>query len=340
MSKARDLADLSNSKTEIDNVNDIISSGALSHRNMLINPDFLVCQRSTSVSSVNTAGYKVADRWGTNLNNSGTWTISQKNDAPAGLSKSLKYTCDNADTTPNVLQHYQSIEGQNVTRLAYGTSSAKLATLSFWVKSNVVGTYSVRLYKTEGVARLHTTNYTISQADTWEFKTVTVQPDLVYGTANDASLGIGVAWWLCAGTNYDSGSPTSGWENYSAPNEAPSQVVVAAQVGNYWQIAGTQFELGPVTPFVARPIGEELSLCQRYYKDHPAQSMNYHAFRYSSSLSIAEVHFPVTMRVTPTYTQQGNGTVVSEVASVNGLTIVFNGLDGNIINTYTADAEL
>jgi hypothetical protein len=51
-------------------------------------------------------------------------------------------------------------------RLNYGTSSAKSATLSFYVKSSLTGTFAVSMYQEDGDDIIGST-YTINSADTW-----------------------------------------------------------------------------------------------------------------------------------------------------------------------------
>ena len=59
MSKARDLADLGGVTTRLDQVGN--SDGALSNRNMVINGDFSISQRSTSVTGATSSGYATID---------------------------------------------------------------------------------------------------------------------------------------------------------------------------------------------------------------------------------------------------------------------------------------
>ena len=139
----------------------------MSNRNLLYNGAMQVAQRGTSVVGIMTAGYYTADRWGIVVNGAqGIWTQSVENDAPtgSGFRKSLKMLCRTASASPAangqvVLR--QKIEGQDLQRIAKGTSSAQQLTLSFWVKSNVTGTYGVMLYDNDN-ARHVCPSYTIS----------------------------------------------------------------------------------------------------------------------------------------------------------------------------------
>ena len=147
-------------------------------RNLLINGDMKVAQRSTSTSGVSTTGNFILDRWKCNIDNLGAFTISQSTDVPTGqgFSNSMKWDCTTADASPAAgdnMTFQQRFEGQNLQMLKKGTSSAEKTTLSFWVKSNKTGTYVVELRDKDNSNRLISKTYTISSSDTWEKKIVT-----------------------------------------------------------------------------------------------------------------------------------------------------------------------
>ena len=256
MSKARQLADLGNQ----------IDDGAITGSNMVTNGAMTVAQRGVSFTGVTANGYYACDRWFSNIQN-GTWTISQEADAPDGFSKSIKYLCT-ATGAAQVVQHAQIIEGSNAQQLAYGTSSAKDITVSFWVKSNVTGTYAMRMYNPQGVDRLISQNYTITASGVWEYKTITFAGDTVRDIADGNVYGINAAWWLSAGSSFSTGSTSTVWQDYASVNEAPNQVDVAASVNNYWQITGVCLNVGDSAidfPHDER-YGDTLAKCQRYFE--------------------------------------------------------------------------
>ena len=143
-------------------------------KNLVINGDMQINQRGTSVASLTTSDYRTADRWYFTIGNMGTWTMSQENDAPtgSGFRKSAKVLVTTADASPAASDQVRFdtyLEGQNLQQILKGTSSAKELTLTFWVKSNVTGTYIARLVdydNTRGVSK----TYTISASATWEKK--------------------------------------------------------------------------------------------------------------------------------------------------------------------------
>jgi hypothetical protein len=109
-------------------------------RNIVINGDMSIAQRSTSVASITTDGYYTVDRFLTVISSLGTWTQSQSTDVPTGqgFATSLKLDCTTADASPaagDILRLLQRFEGQNLQYLKKGTANAESLTASFWVKS-------------------------------------------------------------------------------------------------------------------------------------------------------------------------------------------------------------
>src|SRR5210317_2483905 len=115
-------------------------------RNIIINGDMSIAQRGTSETGITGSGYNTVDRFGSTIATAGTWTQSQSTDVPTGqgFATSLKYDCTTANASLSAssqIRIQQAIEGQNLQYLKYGTANAQSTTLSFWVKSNKIGTY-------------------------------------------------------------------------------------------------------------------------------------------------------------------------------------------------------
>ena len=276
-------------------------------KNLIMNGDFQVSQRATSASSISADTYHTVDRWRFVANSSGTFTLSKESDAPPGFSNSLKYLCTTADDSPYYLVCRQGFEGQNLQQLGYGTSSAKHITFSFWVKSNVTGTYSLSLVRADSQPRNNTLFYTINSSGTWEYKTLTFNPDTSFAFDNDNQLSLEVDWWLGASSTYNGGSSTNGnWINLTNSTRAGSAQIGTA-INNYWQIAGVQLEVGKnATEFEHRSYGEELALCQRYFYtlDNGATAYRwFHPIATSGpNYRRCPIEFPVTMRANPVVT--------------------------------------
>lgn len=241
------------------------------NRNLLYNGAMQVAQRGTSATGITAFGYYTADRWTTEVASAGTWTQTVENDAPtgSGFRKSLKYSCTTANSSLGANSYIaaaQYLEGQDVQRIAKGTPSAQQLTLSFWVKSNVAGTYAVSLFDVDTPSfRQVSSSYTISAPATWEKKSITFPADAAGVLDNDNAESLRVYFALAAGSSYTSGTLQTAWAAYNAANRFVGQTNLAAAVNNYWQITGVQLEVGPVaTPFEFKSYGQELRECQRY----------------------------------------------------------------------------
>jgi hypothetical protein len=294
----------------------VVSGGLPSpNRNLLYNGAMQVAQRGTSTASITTTGYYTADRWAVTPTAMGTWTNSVEEDAPSGsgISKSFKLLCTTADATPSADDYIfvtQMLEGFDVQRIAKGTASAQQLTLSFWVKSNVTGTYNVNI-RDAANSRVVGAQYSISSSSTWEKKTITFPADTTGAFANDNSAQLQVRWWLGSGTNRTSGSVATVWESQVLANFAPGQTNLASATNNYWQITGVQLEVGPTaTPFEFKSYGTELAECQRYYEKSynqataPGAAATIGAFKTiaPTTTGIFSVDFKVSKRAAPTVT--------------------------------------
>jgi hypothetical protein len=277
-------------------------------KNSLINANMNIAQRGTSTAGV-TATQFVVDRWGAVIENIGTWTVSQETDAPAGFGSSAKMLCTTADASPAAADRLifrQQIEGQNLQQYAKGTASAKSMAVSFWVKSNVTGTYILALLDSDN-SRNISASYTINASGTWEFKTVIFAGDTTGAFTNDNGRSLDVNFWLGAGSNNSSGTLGTTWASTVAANIAVGQTNLAAATNNYWQVTGVQLEVGNVPTQFSLFSGTfqgELAACQRYYWRTTGGYGNYAGYGMGSGVSTTQAEillpFPVTMRTNPT----------------------------------------
>jgi len=281
-------------------------------RNLIINGAMQVAQRGTSAAVGGSDVYATIDRWEFNdmSQHVARFTMSQSTDAPNGFNYSLKMettTADSASVTLDGSSVRYKPECQDLVSLASGTSSAKPITISFWVKSNKTGSFGLFVQELIDFT-MCSFSYYINQANTWEYKTITIPPitDTVIPASNAA--GMQFFFGLSAGTGWTSGNLRSTWTADNTANRLAGQDVnIADTVGNTWQITGVQLELGKVaTPFEHRSYGEELALCQRYYYriDSADNNSSYQRFAVASieTSTQAEGFFthPVRMRTIPT----------------------------------------
>jgi hypothetical protein len=281
------------------------SSQATAFKNIMINGDMQIAQRATSVANITTDTYNTTDRWRSVMSSMGTWTMSVENDAPtgSGFRKSTKMLCTTADASPSGADYVrldQRIEGQNLQQIAKGTSSAKELSLSFWVKSNVIGTYIVSLYDNDN-NRIVSKSYTINASATWEKKIITIPADTTGAFDNDNEASLLLMFRLGVGSNYTSGTLQTTWATYADANSAVGQVNLAAATNNYWQVTGVQLEVGPIaTDFEFLPVQQELLMCQRYYiKFNQGKGFIGGAGGNSNNSTLGRT-LPTIMRATPT----------------------------------------
>jgi len=284
-----------------------IGTQALSNRNVIINGAMQVAQRGTSSTGITAAGYYTADRYRQAVGSLGTWTQSVEVDAPtgSGFRNSLKVLCTTADASPaasdsNLLQ--TRLEGQNLQQFLKGTASAKSFAMSFWVKSNVTGTYIAELRDNDN-NRSVSASYTISVSGTWEKKTIVFPADTTGAFDNDNALSLDVAWWLGAGTDWTSGTLPTTWATVVSANRAVGVTNLASAINNYWQITGVQLEAGAVaTPFEFEDYGVTLMKCERYFQKNTT------LLEYTNGGTVntyIDWQFRTPMRAAPTVTNSG-----------------------------------
>ena len=276
------------------------TAGALSNRNLIINGAMAVAQRGTSFTGI-TGGSEefITDRFKLGVDFA-TFSGEQSSTAPSGFSNSIKVDCTSASTSPsanneNFVQYV--VEAQDLQHLSYGESAAKSITISFYVRSNKTGSYGLWFYAQDG-NRQYATTYTISTADTFEFKTITIPGD-ASGTINDDNgAGIYIRWYLGSGSAYV-GTPAETWQT-SGGNRTTS-LNLADSTSNEWFITGVQLEVGTkATPFEHRSYGDELLRCQRYFQKLDIAGNSYGA-QYSNNNSFygMPIHFITEMRSQP-----------------------------------------
>ena len=236
-------------------------------RNRIINGDMRIDQRNAGASANSPSTASLAytlDRWEVRGDTEGVFSIQQNSSAPAGFVNSLKITVTTIDSSLGATQLYnlsQKIEGYNVADLNWGTANAKTVTLSFWVRSSVTGTFGGAL-RNSASNRSYPFTYTISVADTWEQKTVTVAGDTTGTWLTTNGLGINLSFSF--GSGADRSGTAGAWVAVNN-SSATGATNLMATLNATWYITGVQLEVGSVaTPFERRPYGTELMLCYRY----------------------------------------------------------------------------
>jgi len=296
--------------------NNISADNSLGFRNRIINGDMRIDQRNAGASVTLTSGviYTV-DRFIGLEDTDGAMTAQQDSSAPVGFVNSLKLTTTTADATLGSTQFsnlQQRIEGTNVADLAWGTANAKTVTLSFWVRSSLTGTFSGSV-SNSAFNRSYPFTYTISVADTWEYKTVTIPGDTTGTWLTTTGVGIRLVFSMGEGSDY---AGTAGSWVGSLKTGVTGATSVIGTLDATWYVTGVQLEVGSVaTPFERRPFGTELALCQRYFQRYVAVSTNKRMAVGgwgSSTEGQCLIHPPVTMRSTPTLSVPVMGQALQE----------------------------
>ena len=324
MSKAAELANL------IGNIN---AGGGGVNKNAIINGAMNCSQRAVSFSFAD-ATYCL-DRFVMGKgNSSGAATITQDSSAPDGFSNSLKVDVTTADTSlavNHIDQILHRIEAQNLQQLAFGTSSAKNFTLSFYVKSNKTGNYSVNIGQQDNSYKQANLLYTINSANTWERKSLTFTGDTSGVINDDNGSGFEIAWILAAGTTYTSGSNSASFSSYANANYAANHGVnVFDSTDNTWFLTGVQLEVGQnPTEFEHEPIERTLDKCRRYTYVMGGDGI-YERFavgyQQSSTQARCVTFYPTTMRANPT-TSKTDPLIVahrSTAQSVSSISVDYN----------------
>ena len=270
-----------------------------------------VAQRGTSFAAP-ADGYTL-DRWSVYENlSTGQFAVTQEAVTDlVGHTKAVKINCTTAEAgVPSAsgtqyATYIQQIEAQNLSHIGNGTSAAKTLSFSFYVKSNVTGTFCVSFYKPDNTTRLLSLPYTINSANTWEQKTLLLPADTTGGGINtDTGQGLGVYFILARKTGY-SGTTSTSWINYTDSGWANTCTAsIFENVNDHIFITGCQLEVGSTaTDFEHRFFGEELLLCQRYYQvlvKGPNKYFVGTACNYNTNQLYLPLQFVVQMRAAPT----------------------------------------
>jgi hypothetical protein len=286
-------------------------------KNRLINGQMVIDQRNAGASVTPTVGgVYLLDRWVFSLSQSSKYSVQQNAGSvtpPTGFRNYLGITSTSAYTVGagELFLFTQSIEGFNTADLAWGTASASPVTLSFWVRSSLTGTFGGTV-SNSGDTRVYPFTYTISAANTWEYKTITVAGDTSGTWLTNNGIGMNVRIGLGVGSSL---SGTAGAWTGSTVYSATGATSVVGTNGATFYITGVQLEKGSTaTSFDYRPYGTELALCQRYFQVINAPCT---LTRYADYGEFSAMNFPVPVQMRASATPTGT---VSQVRRINAST--------------------
>ena len=324
-------------------------------RNRIINGAMVIDQRNAgaSVTMNNTGAVQyTVDRWYGYGSAASKFTVQQNAGSvarPSGFTNYLGATSSSAYSisSADLFILGQSIEGFNTADLGWGTANAATVTLSFWVRSSLTGTFGAS-FLNDAQSRSYPFTYTISAANTWEQKTITVAGDTSGTWTSNNTTGIKIYWGLGVGATY---SGTAGAWASATLFSATGATSVVGTSGATFYITGVQLERGTqATSFEYRQYGTELALCQRYFQKvgdggNPFAVLGVGRF---SSTTNTSIRFPwsVVMRVVPaaafnsaTY-QLTDGTAARSVGAIAIYSAGTDGCEGDIATTSATNGGM
>jgi hypothetical protein len=276
-------------------------------KNRIINGAMVIDQRNAgaSVTPTNGASTYTLDRWSIYVNQASKLTAQQSTTVPStGFINSLLVTSSSAYSvlTGDDFELRQFIEGYNTADLGFGTAGASTVTLSFWVRSSLTGTFGGAI-RNSANDRSYVFSYTISSANTWEQKTVTIAGDTSGTWLTTNGRGMAVIFSLGAGSTFLKAAGSWGAGEYAG---VTGQTNLVGTNGATFYITGVQLEKGSTaTSFDYRPYGTELQLCQRYYQVAGDANNRIPAFCGNSTNVFSQNLLVCPMRAQPSLTLTG-----------------------------------
>ena len=322
-------------------------TGGLGFRNRIINGDFRIDQRNAGASVTPTGENYTLDRWVSQVSQTSKFSVQQNAGSvtpPTGFTNYLGATSLSAYSivAGDYFTIEQRVEGFNTADLGWGTASASTVTLSFWVRSSLTGTFGGS-FTNSGNSRSYPFTYTISSANTWEQKSITVAGDTSGTWLKTNGQGITIYFSLGMGSTRSGTAGAWAGANYLSATGATS---VVGTNGATFYITGVQLEKGSTaTSFDYRPYGTELLLCQRYYFQFApvAATSQFPSVSTGTALSATQGRFNfqyrTTMRSAPTITiTAGSGQNIDVQAGASGVTLssitaAYAGTESSLVDT-------
>lgn len=321
--------------------------GGTAFRNRFFNGDFRLDQYRNFTAVTPAASTYVVDRWEATLSQASKLTFQIKTTSPpTGFANyfEVEVASQTAPGSADFFEISQKIEGLNLSDFELGVAAnTQFFTMSFWVKSDITGTYTVAFVN--GAAnRSYIGTYTISSAATWEYKQVVVPCDTTGTWLRTVGIGMFVIFSLGIGSDFFGTAGAWAAGNFQTTSGATN--FVNNTNASKWAVTGVQFERGlGATEFEVRPISTELVNCQRYaWVINPAQSAQnhpYHGLAISTTEAVLGCVHPASMRGAPSVTILGAAanfslTDFTTTTAATAIAISNGGITGSTITVTVA----
>jgi len=205
--------------------------------------------------------------------------------------------------------------------LDYARIHGKAITYGFWAIASVPGAYSFNV-QNSAETRSYVTTFNVNAANTYEFKSITIQMD-VGGTwvfDNTGSLLVNIG--SVTGSTYTAGSQNqwlngsfhgaAGATNWTATSGATLRIAQFSIVEGSLGFGSTGFQRAGKT------IQQELAMCQRYYETGVVGAITDGS---NANVLLLTTQFRVSKRVQPTMlfnSSYGGGGTANQLSHING----------------------
>ena len=225
-------------------------------RNFIIDGDFVLFPEGNKTAANNTYGpvlFKNRNILNENIQVDMTQSTTVPTVAQSGHQSKYSFLLSPSTAEVDLASDENNYLRYVVTGTDFGELHQQAVTLNFWVRSNTTGTYYV-CFTNSAEDRSYPASYTISSADTWEEKTITLTLD-VLGTwlFTEADMGLQILWMYGGGSDYE--GTANVWQA-GLKTSASGGADLSGSTSNNLYLSQVGLYLGTSAPssFVGEPI--------------------------------------------------------------------------------------
>ena len=267
-------------------------------------------QEGTAFVGPSTGTY-FADLFRYAFSGTGVIDINRSTDTPSAATMPFSAfvnvtTLDAAIAAGDFYDIQYRLEGFDFAEAEFGLSTARPIYLSFWVKSNVVDTFSVTFLNSAS-DRAYVAEYTVDADQVWEQKQISLVGDTGGTWVYDEGIGLRIDWSLGVGSSNDKAPGSWGAGALASTN----QVNFMAAANNEWRMTNPRLYIGAVPatalgfPAAVREAGMELLRIYRMFQrvDSEVVGQQFGGTGQSESATVATLPLEyLPKRVAPTIT--------------------------------------